>query len=80
MGGKANDWWIRQDGDKDFWLEKLIGSRDLKWLSQTSQTSGQGMKNLVKDHLSCAVILQNRNQNMSQTQIENFSLLCYVIF
>lgn len=59
MWREANDGGICKDGDEDLRLEKSICSRDSEWLNQTSQTPGQGVEDLIKDHLACAVILQD---------------------
>lgn len=60
MGCKTNNGGVRHNGDEDLGPEKLISSRYLKWLSKTSQTSGQSVEDLIEDHLSCAVILQKQ--------------------
>lgn len=67
MGSEANDGRIRQDGDKDLGLERLISSRHFEGLSQTGQTPGQGIEHLVEDHLSCAVILQQTKHSLKYT-------------
>lgn len=65
MWREANDGGICKDGDEDLRLEESICSRDFEWLNQTSQTPWQGVEDLIKDHLACAVILQN--QRVTQT-------------
>lgn len=60
MWSETNNWWVHQNSDEDLRLEDLIWSRDPEWLSQTSQTPGQGTKDLIKGHLSSAVILKDR--------------------
>lgn len=60
MWREANDGGICKDGDEDLRLEESICSRDFEWLNQTSQTPWQGVEDLIKDHLACAVILQNQ--------------------
>lgn len=73
MGCKANNRGIRQDGDEDLGPEKLISSRYLKWLSETSQTSGQSMEDLIEDHLSCAVILQKQEEEIMTWKLVDLS-------
>lgn len=60
MWSETNNWWVNQNGDEDLGLEDLICSRDPERLSQTSQTTGQGAKDLIKGHCSSAVILKDR--------------------
>lgn len=72
MWSEANYRRVHQDSDEDLGLEELICSGDPERLSQTGQTPGQGAEHLVKDHLSCAVILkktENTHLNLRETKI-----------
>lgn len=62
MRTESDDWGVGQDGDEDLGLEKLIGAGDFEGSSEPGQTSWQGVKNLVEDHLPRAVVLHNKNR------------------
>lgn len=73
MWSEANDGGICKDGDEDLRLEKSICSRDFEWLNQTSQTPWQGVEDLIKDHLACAVILQDTKQTCNTETPNNLA-------
>lgn len=57
---EANNGWISEDSDEDLWLKQEIRAWDFKLCSQSSKTSFQSMEDLIKDHLSCTVILRQK--------------------
>lgn len=54
---EPNDGGVSQDGDEHLGLKEQVSARHFKGSGEPSQTSGQGVEHLIKNHLTCAVIL-----------------------